>query len=40
MNDVEKGNSTFRVIYGGTNKTVIVKREASTDASDFLGELN
>ena len=37
MNDMEKGNITFRVIYGGTNKTAVVKREASTDADHPLG---
>jgi len=40
MSDVEKGSSTFHVIDGGTNKTMIIKRVASTDASDFLGTLN
>ncbi len=37
MNDLEKGNITFRIIYGGTNKTAVVKRELSGDSSDFLG---
>jgi len=37
MNDLEKGNITFRVIYGGTNKTAVVKRELPGDDSDFLG---
>ncbi len=31
MNDMEKGNIIFRIIYGGTNKTAVVKREASND---------
>jgi len=39
MNDVEKGNLTFRVIYGGTNKTAVIKREAQTDGIDILGGL-
>ena len=37
MNDMEKGNITFRIIYGGKNKTHVFKREASTEESDTLG---
>jgi|GEM_PF-3821327 len=40
MSDMEKGNVSFRVIYGGTNKTVVIQREAaSNDGTDFLGGL-
>ena len=37
MNDMERGNIIFRIIYGGTNKTHVVKRELSAEESDKLG---
>ena len=37
MNDLERGNITFRVIYGGANKTAVVHRELSGNAPDSLG---
>jgi len=39
MNDQEKGNLSFRIIYGGTNKTAVIKREAQSDGIDLLGGL-
>ncbi len=39
MGDLEKGNVQFRVIYGGTNKSAVLKREAPAGNTDPLGGL-
>jgi hypothetical protein len=40
MNEMEKGNIAFRVIYGGPNKTTLLKREIGAESGDDpLGDL-